>query len=261
VRAADAGWDNAMFRLGEHLAVRLPRRAVVAKLIEHEQQWLPRLAQRLPIAVPAACRLGEAALDYPWRWSVVPWIDGESADVCEPDESQAARFGQFLRSLHIPAPPQAPANPVRGVPLSQRAASAQTRIERLATQTGVITSKLRHIWEEALEAPLDVTSSWLHGDLHSRNVLVQKGVITGVIDWGDITSGDCATDLAAIWMLFAEARVRDDALAAYGVVSNATMLRAKGWAVLFGVLLLDTGLVDNPRNERLGERILRRIVT
>ena len=34
----DSGWDNAMFRLGEHLAVRLPRRVAVTKLIEHEQR-------------------------------------------------------------------------------------------------------------------------------------------------------------------------------------------------------------------------------
>ncbi|WP_413470348.1 hypothetical protein [[Phormidium] sp. LEGE 05292] len=31
---------------------------------------------------------------------------------------------------------------------------------------------------------------------------MENGVITGIIDWGDITAGDKATDLAAIWMLF-----------------------------------------------------------
>jgi aminoglycoside phosphotransferase (APT) family kinase protein len=54
----DSGWDNAMFKLGDALAVRLPRRIAVAKLIEHEQQWLPQLAPLLPIAVPAPVRLG-----------------------------------------------------------------------------------------------------------------------------------------------------------------------------------------------------------
>ena len=48
----DSGWDNAIFRLGEQWSVRLPRRQVAAKLIEHEQDWLPRLAEQLPIPVP-----------------------------------------------------------------------------------------------------------------------------------------------------------------------------------------------------------------
>ena len=88
---------------------------------------------------------------------------------------------------------------------------------------------------------------------------MEQGVIAGIIDWGDLTSGDCATDLASIWMLFAEPRARRDALAAYANLSEATLQRAKGWAVLFGVMLLDTGLNDNPRNAAIGERTLRRV--
>jgi hypothetical protein len=62
-----------------------------------------------------------------------------------------------------------------------------------------------------------------------------------------------------MWMLFAEPQARDDALAAYAGLSEATLQRAKGWAVLFGVMLLDTGLIDNPRNALIGERTLRRV--
>jgi aminoglycoside phosphotransferase (APT) family kinase protein len=90
-------------------------------------------------------------------------------------------------------------------------------------------------------------------------VLVEDGVIAGIIDWGDMTPGDCATDLGSIWMLFAEPHARQKALAAYSNVSDATWQRAKGWAALFGVMLLDTGLSDNPRNAAMGERILRRL--
>src|SRR5882762_5710840 len=31
------GWDNAMYRLGDELTVRVPRRAMAAALVEHEQ--------------------------------------------------------------------------------------------------------------------------------------------------------------------------------------------------------------------------------
>jgi aminoglycoside phosphotransferase (APT) family kinase protein len=106
-----------------------------------------------------------------------------------------------------------------------------------------------------------VPATWLHGDLHPRNVLVEQGTISGVIDWGDITSGDRATDLAAIWMLFDEPQARRMALTAYGDLSAATLARARGWAVHFATILLDSGLVDNPRHALIGELTLRRLET
>jgi aminoglycoside phosphotransferase (APT) family kinase protein len=251
------GWDNATFRLGDSLAVRLPRRAAVANLICHEQTWLPRLSARLPIPVPAPCRIGTPACGYPWRWSVVRWLPGQPADQNEPAASQAVAFGIFLRSLHVSAPRDVPINPFRGGPLEQRAHSMEERIQRLALRTNLVTPEIRHVWQTGLTAPIDVASTWLHGDLHPRNVLVEQGIISGIIDWGDVTSGDCATDLASIWMLFGDPQARKDVLAAYANVSDATLQRAKAWAVLFGVILLDTGLTDNPRNAALGKKILR----
>jgi aminoglycoside phosphotransferase (APT) family kinase protein len=260
LRSIDAGWDNAVFRLGDHLAVRLPRRAAAAALIVHEQLWLPHLAERLSLPVPTPYRTGAPAAGYPWQWSVVKWIQGVPADQCEPQSSQASRWGAFLHSLHVPAPADAPTNPVRGVPLRQRALAVEARMERLIVTADSVTEQVRHLWNEALEAPIDIPPTWLHGDLHPRNVLVETGVITGVIDWGDITSGDPATDLASIWMLFADPQARQEALAAYGRISEATLYRAKGWALLLGIVLLDSGLLDNPRHAVLGERILRRVL-
>lgn len=259
IQLTDAGCDNAMFRLGDRLVARLPRRNVAAALIEHEQTWLPQLANRLPIPVPVPYRLGKPAQDYPWRWSVLPWLAGNAADQAEPNASQAKRFALFLRSLHVPAPCNAPPNPFRGVPLAQRAASLAERMQRLEMKIDLITQPIKNAWDLALAAPIDTKATWLHGDLHARNILVEDGVITGIIDWGDLTSGDIATDLAAIWMLFADRTAREWAIAEYADISDATLQRAKGWAILFGVLLLDTGLIDHPRHAAMGERTLRRV--
>jgi hypothetical protein len=79
----------------------------------------------------------------------------------------------------------------------------------------------------------------------SPKCLAARGQNTGVIDWGDISSGDRATDLASVWMLFSERRARERALIDYGADAD-TVLRAKGWAVLFSVMLLDTGIQDHP---------------
>ncbi|NNJ63454.1 MAG: phosphotransferase, partial [Dactylosporangium sp.] len=70
---AATGWDNTTFRLGDTLAVRLPRITAAATLIEREQRWLPTLAAVLPVAVPAPVRLGRPGAGFPWSWSIVPW--------------------------------------------------------------------------------------------------------------------------------------------------------------------------------------------
>jgi len=254
----DTGWDNAILRLGEQLCVRLPRRKIAATLIEHEQTWLPQLPN-LPIPVPVPYRLGHPGQSYPWKWSILPWLSGLPADQQELNYDQAQRFAAFLRSLHVPASPNAPFNPFRGVPLRQRATAVEERMQRLEQKTSLITPGIKHIWNQALDAAIDVEASWIHGDLHPCNVLVEKGVITGVIDWGDITKGDRATDLAAIWMLFADPLARQQAIATYAHASEATLQRARGWAVFFGIVLLDAGLVDHPRFAAIGERTLQHI--
>ena len=254
----DVGWDNVVYRLGEALGVRLPRRHEAACLTRNEHAWLPVLASRLPVPVPVPVRVGTPSRRYPWPWSIVPWIPGDPADQAPPAADQAGPFARFLSALHRPAPPNAPASAVRGVPLGHRATAVEERLVRLQAASRVVTPKLLQVWNDALAAPQANGSCWLHGDLHARNVLVQRGVITGIIDWGDLTAGDVATDLASAWMLFADSQARADLLSTYGA-SDALLARAKGWAILFGAVLLDTGLVDHRRHAAVGENTLMRL--
>jgi hypothetical protein len=55
------------------------------------------------------------------------------------------------------------------------------------------------------------------------------------------------------------AAARDKAMRAYGSNDVSLWVRARGWSVLFGVMLLATGLAGNARNAAMGELILRRI--
>ena len=86
-----AGWDNATYRLGDDLAVRLPRIAAGDALIRNEQRWLPKLAERLPIPIPAPVRTGRPGAGYPWHWSVVPWFPGRSTDTGSPRRRRRRR--------------------------------------------------------------------------------------------------------------------------------------------------------------------------
>jgi aminoglycoside phosphotransferase (APT) family kinase protein len=254
-----SGFDNVMFRLGDDLAVRIPRRKVADSLVLHEQQWLPYLAPSLPVAIPAPVYAGKPALGYPWHWSVLPWFTGDCADCSDMNCASVRLFLQFLQQLHQPAPADAPANPVRGVPLSERLDSLVPRMTRLKAETDVITAKVEKIWERGLLAPVATDRHWLHGDLHAQNVLVEEGSLQAVIDWGDITAGDVATDLQCIWGLFADASERRYLLENYAP-DQATLERAQAWGVLMAVMLVDTGRLGSPRHEQQGRLQLQRLL-
>ena len=259
IRACEHGFDNYMFRLGESFAVRLPRSAAAARLLANEQRWLITLSDRLPLQIPVPIRVGQPAFGFPWRWSVVPWLVGATAEISPVAASQAPRLAAFLRALHVAAPADAPRNFERLAPLATRAATIGERMRHLERVTEVMNDRIRAAWSESLDVPNDLPPTWIHGDLHARNVLTLEGMLTGVIDWGDMTCGDPAIDLASLWLLLPDQAARAKARKAYGAGDDALWARARGWAVLFGVTLLDTGLAGNARNATMGEQILRRI--
>jgi aminoglycoside phosphotransferase (APT) family kinase protein len=255
------GWDNALFRLGRHLVLRLPRRAVGAMLLLTEQRWLPELAAALPTPVPTPVRVGGPGRGYPWRWSITPWLPGAPASRFPLRADQAQPLGAFLRALHRPAPVEAPYNPHRSVTLADREALTEAALTRLeAARPRLITPAVRRAWEDGVLAEIDLPSGWIHGDLHARNVLSNAGALSAVIDWGDMARGDPATDLYGLWMLLPDPGARAAALAAYGGVSAATLKRARGWAVTMGVVLVESGMAGDPGLAALGERTLRALV-
>ncbi len=238
VRLVAHGWDNDVFRLGDGLAVRLPRRAAAAQLIANEQRWLPLLAEVLPVAVPAPVAVGVPGAGYPWAWSVVPWFGG--ARMLDLDPSQrdafAAPLARALRALHVQAPADAPFNPVRGVALRERDETVRRRVAHHPV--------LERRWAEALAAPVwDGAPVWVHGDVHPGNMVVDGSRLSALIDFGDMCGGDPACDLAIAWTGFTpvgRAAFRAELGDGYG---DATWRRARGWAAAFASLLHDT---DDP---------------
>jgi aminoglycoside phosphotransferase (APT) family kinase protein len=259
------GWDNELFRVGDELVARLPRRELGATIILHEQRWLPSLAPRLPLPIPYPERTGHSALGYPYSWSLVPFLPGTpAADADSLDlGAAAASVGGFLGALHAPAPPDAPRNPFRGVPLS-------ARVENFTVNLGLVADAIDagaalRIWDSALAAPLYAgPPSWLHGDLHPANILVTGGQVSGVIDFGDITSGDPAVDLAVAWMLLPLSchgafRAAYEAAGGLGAADDAVWRRARGWALNLGIAYLANS-ADNPQILAIGRRTLDRIL-
>lgn len=252
VRRVAEGWDNVTYRLGRELAVRLPRRAAAVHLLGHEQRWLPELSAGLSLEVPRLVHAGRPDHGYPWPWSVVAWVEGEPADRTPLAAEEAPRLARELRVLHRPAGAAFPYNPFRGVPLRERAETVDGRLDRLEAAGASWAPALRRIWDDAMTAPPATDRVWLHGDVHPGNVVVRQGRLAGLIDWGDLTAGDAASDLVCAWLLFRDPAARADFLDAYGA-TDAQRLRVRGWAVNFATGILDS---EDPRHEATARAVV-----
>jgi len=267
LRPVASGWDNRLWRVGEELAVRLPMTERAPVLLAQEFRWLPELAERLPLPVPTPLRFSEPSERFPRPWAVVKWVPGEPADGVEMTEAarSADVLAGFLRALHRPAPQDAPLNPGRCGELAPLTTSFEDGLRLLGDR--VDAPRLREVWKRAVAAPSwDGPPVWVHVDLHPANAVVTDGVLSGVIDFGDMAAGDPAADLAAAWKLLPEGAA-DGFLHAYGVTDEAIVHRAQGWAVLSAFGLLSVGLAwerglpgGQPTWWRAGRRTLERVL-
>jgi aminoglycoside phosphotransferase (APT) family kinase protein len=259
LRSLASGWDNAVYRLGDELTVRLPRRSVAAILIGHEQRWLPELAPLLPLPVPTPLRFGLPDAGYPWRWSVCRWLPGAMAAVSPPDDPARAAevLGGFVAAMARPAPTEAPRNPYRGVPLADRSEVTEARIDQMAESLDAPAVRAR--WRELSGvAAWTGPPVWLHGDLHPANIVVHDGRLAAVVDFGDLTSGDPATDLGVAWMLFTDAERRIFRASA-GCTDDDTWARARGWALQVALAMVATS-ADNPVIAGIGATTLAAVM-
>ncbi|GAA3701002.1 hypothetical protein GCM10022377_13070 [Zhihengliuella alba] len=209
----------------------------------------------------------------------MPWLPGTSAALLPPGErdAYAAELAAFLAALHRPAPAEAPANPFRGVPLTARREAVEARLAEvrggaLPPEAHAIlppgsAEALREVFEAAAAAPVHTGPAlWLHGDPHPHNVVVEpeyaddpgnpddpdgvrpgavdgrrsRGVrLAAVVDFGDLTAGDPASDLGVAWMHFTgagRARFRAAAQAGGAAYDDAVWRRGRGWAVAYGLI-------------------------
>ena len=259
---ASAGTDNALYRLGDELAVRLPRIHWAVGQAQKEQYWLPRLAPALPRAVPTVLAHGEPGAGYPYPWGVYRWLDGDNAAESPPADSvgAAVELAGFLRALQqidTAGGPRAAEHGLRGAPLAGRDAATRQAIIALGETIDVAAATA--VWDEALRAgEWDRSPLWFHGDLLPGNLLVAGGRLSAVIDWNGLGVGDPACDLVVAWALLAGAG-RDAFRAALGV-DDATWARGRGHALSQALIFIPYYLDTNPLGVAYHRRTLDAVV-
>ena len=265
IRLLAAGWDNIVYLVDDRWAFRFPRRAVAVAGVEREISTLPRIAPNLPLPIPEPRHVGRPSGDYPWPWFGTPFLPGvELAAAGIPDDRRgplATTLGAFLAALHAPGlaariGPGLPVDPNRRADMGFRVPGTRARIEGLATKRlWQPTDGVSRLLADAERLPPPSRTVLLHGDLHVRHVLVDRGgAPAGVIDWGDLCVGDPSIDLSLAYGAFVGAS-RTQFLDAYGPVDGLTELRARVIAAFLAAALL--AYADEVRLPKLRAEALR----
>lgn len=239
---ASSGTENAMFRLGDELAVRLPRIGGAARALAVEQTWVPRLAPDLPVDVPVPVATGTPTDDYRYPWIVCRWLPGANPAVHDTTPELATDLAAFVRELRAVDPAGAPAAG-RGMPLATR--DAPTRAAIAASAGLVDIAAVTAVWDDALRIPAWTgPPAWAHADLSPGNLLVRDGRLTAVLDWGAAGVGDPTVDLIVAWNLL-PAGDRPAFRAALDV-DDDTWRRGRGWALSISLIQLPYYQHTNP---------------
>lgn len=263
---ASYGTDHDIYRLGSHLAARLPRIGWATRQAAKEAEWLPKLAPHLPLALPVQLAMGRPAEGYPFDWSVYKWLPGENANGTIHDLDQAAvdlaAFVKALRQVDTtgahPRPPHG-----RGGPLAEGDEQVRRSIAQLSDR--IDGDATLRSWEESLNASAwGGREAWVHGDLLPGNLLVVNGRLSAVIDWGGLNVGDPACDLQPAWNVFvgdggnggsSRRRFRAEL-----DVDDASWLRGRGWALCQAVSALPYYWDTNPGMIRQASHALAQVL-
>ena len=238
---ARQGWDNRTFRIQYTHCARLPSADGYSAGVEKEDHVLPLLAPHLPVAIPEVVASVPPSADFGRPWTVRRWLSGRTPDECpDLDRTQFAHdLGVALRALH-----EAPTDGgpwagrhtyFRGCHPSVYADEVQRALSR---ELPVDAAQCRALWLTGLDSAWEGEPVWFHGDVAVGNVLVDRGRLSAVIDFGQCGVGDPACDLTIAWTYF---RGTERQVFAEAVNLDAdTWRRARAWALWKSLIQLES---------------------
>ncbi|WP_246561326.1 aminoglycoside phosphotransferase family protein [Streptomyces roseirectus] len=261
---AAQGTVNAVFRIGDRLAARLPLERADAgvgrRRLEEEARAARELAGRTRFPTPEPVALGEPGAGHPLPWSVQTWLPGVVAADEDPGASSA--FARDLAVLigelrAVGTRGRRFTGTGRGGDLRSHDAWLETCFRRGEHLLDV--PPLRRLWADLRELPRGPAADVMaHQDLIPGNVLVSGGRLAGVLDVGGFGPADPSLDLVSAWHLLdaGPRRVLRERLGS----DDLERERGKAWAFAQAMGLVWYYVDSNPVMCRTGRRTLERIV-
>ncbi|MEK7475766.1 MAG: phosphotransferase [Candidatus Coatesbacteria bacterium] len=265
-QVAPAGTVNAIFRVGDALAVRLPLHSGDSGAV---REWLAEEARAAfefgavsPVPSPRPIAQGEPGHGYPLPWCVQTWLPGRDAIVEDPAGSPA-----FARDLaNLLACLRAADTRGRRFAGGERGGRGGHLPDHdewmrlcFAKSEGLVdVVRLRSLWEDLRVLPEMDRDVMCHGDLTPQNVLVAATRLAGVLDTGGFGAADPALDLVSVWHLLDHERrelVRQQLQC-----GDVQWRRGMAWALQQAMGLVWYYAETNPVMSRWGLRTLDRLL-
>lgn len=246
------GWDNTVFLIGDEYVFRFPRRTFAVGPIRMEGKLLPKLDAYLTIPYPKPLFYGEASDEYPAPFLGYAHVPGDfPIGLAEERRALSAEtLAKFLRRLH-----EFPVQAALECGVQQDHRNLTDIASRKVKMEGFLSKVVEHLSPEefgAIEAYIgslpqdrvEAVNKVLHGDLHFKNMLVnEKGIVSGIIDWGDLSVGHPACDLSIAYS-FLPPYARGVFFETYGGADEETKLLARLIAVYIPILILMQAIDD-----------------
>jgi aminoglycoside phosphotransferase (APT) family kinase protein len=245
VELVAAGWDYTVFRVDGEWGFRFPRRAIVLGPLARELRVMPCLAPLVPLPLPVPVHVGRPSGRYPWPFYGARWLPGDEASIAVDRRALARPLAGFLRRLHAPEVlgelAWLPVDVVGRADMSVRVPRTRDELAAVAAEglwraPQAVHELLRRAEQLAPAEPTAVC----HGDLHFRQVLVDRGRLAGIVDWVDVCRSDPGIDLQLAFSFLAPP-ARDEFLEAYGPVAEDSLVRARVLALFLSAVLARYG--------------------
>lgn len=257
-RVHSAGTVNYVFRIGSAYYARLPRLASYARDLQKEIEWLPVLSKQLTLEVPTPVWQGDPSVDYPYAWAIYRWLPGASLDLTRagPKPELLGPLTQFIEALRACSIEGAPQS-TRDAPMAARDKYARNALHDLATWMDA--GPATEAWQACLDSRIwEGAPVWTHGDLLPPNLLVTRGRLSAVLDFGNMGAGDPAVDVIAAWSLL-DRHTRDEFRTKLDIPDDVWD-RSRGFALFQALMGIPYYWESNPEFTRMAMRTYREIL-
>jgi len=212
VKPITKGWDSVVLVINDEFIFRFPMRDDVIEPLAREIRLLPVLEPTLSTPIPHFEFIGRSNANYPYTFGGYRMIGGLALDDPRITREQLTplvpHLATFLNKLHgFPVAQAIQLGVEEHTPALWREIYRERYIDLQKRVFPLLDVRLRTKSEQLWESFLDNSAIFtfqpklIHRDLACEHIFCdsEHGVLTGVIDWGDVTIGDPAIDFVGLY--------------------------------------------------------------